>query len=130
MTIKLLLIDDNPVFLTAASTFFSAQRDILVVAVAHDGPDGLVKAALLQPDLVLLDISMPEMNGLEVAHRMRSWPEPPVIVFVSMNESIAYQSAARDLGVAAFLSKSRLTVDFPPLIESLFKQKLLERPVV
>ena len=126
MTIKILLIDDNPVFLAAAKTFLGTQPGILVVAVAHDGPDGLVKAALLQPDLVLLDISMPEMNGLEVAHRMRSWPVPPTIVFVSMNESMAYQSAAHDLGVVAFISKSRLAVEFPALIESLREQKILQ----
>lgn len=127
MTIRLLLIDDNPAFLAAASTFLGTQPDVVIVAAAHDGQDGLVKAASLQPDLVLLDISMPGINGLEVAHRMQSLPAPPIIVFVSLNESEAYRTAARDLGVAGFLAKGRLTVDFPPLIESLFKHKSTEK---
>ena len=70
MTIRLLLVHANPVFLKAASIFPGTQPAVVIVAAAHDGQAGLVKTASLQPALVLIDISMLGTNGLDVAHRM------------------------------------------------------------
>ena len=74
MTIRLLLVHANSAFLKAASDFLGTQAAVVIVAAAHDGQDGLVKAASLQPALVLIDISIPLTNGLEVAHRLQSLP--------------------------------------------------------
>lgn len=121
MTIRTLLVDDNPDYLAAARLILDTMPAIQVIGEARDGQDALVKTALLKPDLVLLDISMPTMNGLEVARRFLSRPAPPAIVFVSMNCNDAYQAATRDLGALGLLEKSKLTTELPVFIARLTK---------
>ena len=104
MTIKILLVDDNPVFVTAVWKFLDMLPGTEVVGQAHDGREALTKARQLQPDLMMLDIRMPELNGLEVARCMQSWPQPPRVVFLSMHDSVAYRAAAHDLGCLLYTS--------------------------
>ncbi|WP_296442661.1 response regulator [Rhodoferax sp. UBA5149] len=124
MTIKILLADDSQTFVTAVRKFLDMLPGTEVVGQAHDGREALSKAGQLAPDLVLLDISMPELNGLEVARHMRSWPQPPHVVFLSMHDSVDYRAAAQELGAAGFVGKTDFVVDLPPIIERLFLTKL------
>lgn len=124
MTIKILLADDSQTFVTAVRKFIEILPGTEVVGQAHDGREALNKAEQLAPDLVLLDISMPELNGLEVARHMRSWPQPPLVVFLSMHDSVDYRAAAQELGAADFVGKADFVVDLPPIIERLFLTKL------
>lgn len=121
MTIRTLLVDDNPDFLAAVRLFLDTMPAVQVIGEARNGQDALFKTALLQPDLVLLDISMPDMSGLEVARRIKSWAEPPAIAFLSMNISEEYQTATCDLGALGFLEKSKLSIELPLLIERLVR---------
>lgn len=124
MTIKILLADDNQTFVAAVRKFLDTLPGTEVVGQAQDGREALSKARQLQPNLVLLDISMPELNGLEVARHMRSWPQPPHVVFLSMHDSVDYRAAAQELGAAGFVGKADFVVDLPPIIERLFLTKL------
>lgn len=124
MRIRILLVDDSPTFMTAVNQYLGTFPAVQVVGQAQDGREALAMAALLQPDLVLLDISMAEMNGLEVARRLQTWPHSPHIVFVTFNDSGAYRAEALDLDILGFVGKSRLTVELPPILEILLKAKL------
>lgn len=124
MTITILLADDNLTFIAAVRKFFDMLPGTEIVGHAHDGREALSKAGQLQPDLVMLDISMPELNGLEVARHMRSWSQPPHVVFLSMHDSVDYRAAAHELGAAGFVGKADFVVDLPPIIERLFLKKL------
>ena len=119
MTIRTLLVDDNPDFLIAVRLFLGTIPAVQVIGDARDGQEALFKTALLQPDLVLLDISMPDMSGLEVARRIKSWAKPPAIVFLSMNISNEYQTATRELDALGCLEKSKLEIGLPLIIERL-----------
>ena len=119
MTIKILLVDDNPTFLTAIRGFFDRLPGTEVIAEARDGREALTKAEKLQPDLVLMDIAMPELNGLNAARAMQYWPSPPYIVFLSMNDSEAYRAAARGLGASGFVSKSNFVIELLPIIDQI-----------
>lgn len=125
MTLRILLVDNNPTFLAAARHFLDTLPAIQVVGEARSGQDALSKTALLQPDLVLLDISMPDLSGLEVARRIRSWAKPPAITFLSMNSGDAYQAATRDLGVLGFLEKSKFAKELPLIIARLLTTTLV-----
>ncbi len=114
--IKILLVDDNPTFLTAVSKYLATLPDAQVVAQAHDGHEALAQATQLQPDLVLLDIRMPGMNGLEVAAIMQSWPQPPQIIFLSMHDNAPYRLAAQELCVLGFVGKADFVLDLLPLM--------------
>jgi DNA-binding NarL/FixJ family response regulator len=124
MTITILLADDSQTFVTAVRKFLDMLPGTEVVGQAHDGREALSKAGQLAPDLVLLDISMPELSGLMVARHMRSWPQPPHVIFLSMHDSVDYRAVAQELGAAGFVGKADFVVDLPPIIERLFLTKL------
>lgn len=116
--IRVLLADDNPTFLAAVRQFLSALPATEVAGEAHNGREAMELTASLQPDLVLLDIGMPEMNGLEAARRMQLWQSPPFIVFLSMHNGQAYRDAARQVGAAGFISKADFVDELPRMIET------------
>jgi DNA-binding NarL/FixJ family response regulator len=118
MMIRVLLADDNPTFRAAVRQFLSALPVTEVAGEAHNGREAMEMAASLSPDLVLLDIGMPEMNGLEAARRMQQWQDPPYIVFLSMHNGQAYRDAARQVGAAGFISKADFVEELPRMIET------------
>lgn len=116
MSLRILLVDDNHTFLAAVRQFLAMVPNTEVVGQAHDGPDGLAQAKALQPDLVLLDIMMPHMNGLEVAAHMQSWPKVPRILFLSLHDNDSYRTAARELGAVALVDKANFVTDLMPIV--------------
>ena len=82
-----------------------------IVAKAADGLEAVAKAAVLQPDLVLLDIQMPKLNGLEAATQIRSIAPQSKILFVSQNTDPDIVQSAMSNGEAGYLCKSKITQD-------------------
>ncbi len=117
--IKILLVDDNLTFLAAVRKYLALLPNAQVVAEAHDGQEALAQATQWRPDLVLLDIMMPGMNGLEVAAVMQSWPQPPQIIFLSMHDNAPYRQAAAEVGMLGFVGKGDFVLELPPLIARL-----------
>lgn len=117
--IRVLLADDNLTFLSAVRQFLSSMPATEVVGEAHNGREAMDQAAALRPDLLLLDIGMPELNGLEAARRMQLWPVAPRIYFLSMHSSPAYREAAQLVGATGFINKADFADELPPLIEAL-----------
>lgn len=120
--INILLADDSPSFLAAVRSCLLLWPIVKVVGEARDGEEALTTAQQLQPDLILLDIGMPKLNGMEVARTIQTWTNPPRIVFLSMNDGEAYRAAAEELGVFGFISKSDFVDLLPRVIESLVKE--------
>jgi len=119
MTVRTLLVDDNKTFLAAVRNFLMMVPDIEIVGEAHDGWTAVEMAKNLNPDLVLLDIVMPEMNGLEVAQALKDSLPPPRIVFLSMHDSASYRAAARELGAFGYVGKGDFVADLIPIIDRL-----------
>jgi len=129
VTIRILLVDDNKTFLTAVRNFLHTLPQVEVVGQAHDGKSALAMAKQTTPDLVLLDIVMPGMNGLEVASALKTHTTPPPrIIFLSMHDSQSYRSVARDLGAHGYVGKGDFVVDLVPLIDSISDEMLVTRP--
>lgn len=116
MALHILLVDNNPLFLSAVHHLLDPMLEVDIVGEAHDGAEGLLKAKELQPDLILLDIAMPKMSGLDVALRIQSWTQPPKILFLTMHDDTFYQDAARDLGVIGVVGKTDLVAELLPMI--------------
>ncbi|MDD2882091.1 MAG: response regulator transcription factor [Rhodoferax sp.] len=119
MSLRILLVDDNHTFLTAVSQCLAMLPEADVVGQAHSGADALVQAQVLQPDLVLLDIVMPHMTGLEVAAQMQSWAHSPLILFLSLHDNESYRAAARELGTLGLVGKANFVADLMPIITRL-----------
>jgi DNA-binding NarL/FixJ family response regulator len=130
MTVRTLLVDDNKTFLAAVRNFLLMVPDIEIVGEAHDGWSAVEMSRKLNPDLVLLDIVMPEMNGLEVAQALNDSLPPPRIVFLSMHDSESYRTAARELGAFGYVGKGDFVADLIPIIDRLAKSSLGQQGAV
>jgi DNA-binding NarL/FixJ family response regulator len=114
--IRLLLADDNADFRAAVIAFLSSQPGLAVVGQAIDSRTALAKVRLLLPDVVLLDIGMPDLNGLEVARLIgRDTPGVRVIMLLPII-SEEYTDAALSSGAVGSVPKERLDEDLLPAI--------------
>ena len=106
MSHTILIADDNLFIRESLRRLFEREEDFDVCGEAENGREAVEKARELRPDLVLLDLSMPVMNGLDAARALkRLMPEVPVIMFSAYGDSSA-EKEARSAGVWALVSKS------------------------
>jgi len=103
MATRILIVDDHEVVRMGIRLLFSNNGPLQVCGEAEDGPDALEKVLELAPDVVILDLTMPGMNGFETAARMREIAPTVKIVFYSIHEIPA---TARISGGDAFISKA------------------------
>jgi two-component system, OmpR family, KDP operon response regulator KdpE len=99
---KVLVVDDEPQILTALSR--GLQRVGHEVLVARNGEDGLAAAAASLPDLVLLDLRLPDLDGIEVVRRLRTWTAVPIVLLSGQGSERA-RVAALDAGADDFVDK-------------------------
>lgn len=105
---RVLLVDDHPAARrTARAVLDEMGMSIAVVCgEAENGKQALEKMSTLEPDIVLLDIGMPEMNGVQTAYAIRRMAPYTKIVFFTVNDSPEAFTAAKLLGVSALVPKS------------------------
>ena len=118
--IRVLLVDDSAEFLESAARFLETDPTLAIVGRAFSGPSGLEQIALLQPDLVLVDLMMPGMSGLELAGIVKSQPHPPRIVIVTLYRSVEYAAAFAAAHPDGWVAKSEFGTELLPLIRALF----------
>jgi CheY-like chemotaxis protein len=104
----LLLVDDDAAFRSTARALLTSAG-FGVLAEAATGVDALAVAAAVGPELVLLDVQLPDIDGFEVARQLRAGPEPPAVVLISTREAIDYGRRIRDCGALGFITKSSLS---------------------
>ncbi len=128
--IRVLLVDDNPEFLDFAARYLAAAGGIEIVGAALSGAEALRLAERLRPDLVLADLAMPGMNGLEVATQLKQWPVPPLVVILTMYDDPEYAAAAKRIGADGFVTKAELDVRLLPTIRALFMEKRMMKNIL
>ena len=112
MTVRVLIVDDQEAFRSAARMVVELTDGFEVVGEATTGESGIELAEALRPDLVLMDINMPGIDGLETTRRITmSLPGAKVIIF-STYEPTEYETRSREAGAVAFIPKS----DFDPSV--------------
>ena len=118
--IRTLVADDSPAAQQAISSLLEKDRSISLVGNASDGRQAVEKALELRPDLVLMDLQMPEMNGLEAtAELRRTLPEARIII-ITVLDTGDLEQACHEAGADGFVPKHRLYRDLPTEIHSLF----------
>ena len=102
---SVLIVDDSPLIRRLLSAALTAS-DWLICTEAENGRDGIVKAQELHPDLIILDLAMPEMNGLDAARILnRLMPATPLLMFTS-HSAPGLEEQARAAGIQKVVSKS------------------------
>lgn len=118
--IRVLLVDDHPDFLQSLSDFLSGVPWITLVGTARSGEEALVLVNDLRPDLVLMDLSMSGMNGMEATHRIKELEHPPRVVIVTLQHDPEYRAQAAASGANGFINKLDIVEGLPLLIRTLF----------
>jgi len=106
MTKTVLIVDDNEIIRRGLRELFTAEPDFDVCGEAENGREAIEKAQELHPDLIVLDLSMPVMNGIDAARVLRKlMPTLPLIIFSEYSDVLS-EAEARSAGVSALVSKS------------------------
>jgi DNA-binding NarL/FixJ family response regulator len=104
--VRVVVVDDEPMVCGFLRTILGSADDIEVVDEAHDGAAGVAAVARSRPDLVLMDLRMPGMDGLTAIERINELPDPPVVVVLTTFDADQYVLRALRAGAAGFLVKS------------------------
>jgi len=97
------------------------RHDFDIVGSAQNGEEAIEAAALLNPDLVVLDISMPILNGIQVASLLRESGCRAKVIFLTVHEDQDYVDAAFSVGASGYVFKSRVATDLIPAVEEVLQ---------
>jgi DNA-binding NarL/FixJ family response regulator len=116
--LRVLIADDNNLFVTALAGLLSAEESIEIVGRAGDGAEAARLAAELAPDVLLMDLSMPRVDGFEATERVcAAAPETAVVVLTGSLDS-GDVARARDAGAAGYVTKDRILAELVGAIRS------------
>ncbi|WP_341530810.1 response regulator transcription factor [Nostoc sp. UHCC 0302] len=118
--LRILLVDDSFAFLESAARFLALDARLEIVGRVLSGEEALEQIPQLSPDLVLMDLAMPGMNGLEATRQIKAQSATPYVVVLTLNDGTEYQTAALAVGADGFVTKSEIGTALLPLIHSLF----------
>jgi two-component system invasion response regulator UvrY len=118
--VRVILVDDSSEFLPIAADFLAQDPNIEIAGTATSGERAIELADAYHPDLVIMDLAMPGMGGLEATRRLKAGPASPTVIILSLYDDDAYLDRACRAGADGFVAKSDMGVDLLPLIHRMF----------
>ncbi len=116
MTVRLLLVDDHTMFRQGVARLFAEHQGYEVVGEADDGQEGVELAKQLKPDVVLMDVHMPLMDGVRATKLIMALPTPPTVILLTMAHQLDYVFEGIRNGARGYFMKS---ADFGELLEAI-----------
>jgi DNA-binding NarL/FixJ family response regulator len=104
--VRVLVVDDHESFRRVAAAVVEATDGFVVAGSVGTGEESLIAAAAVQPDLVLMDVNLPGLDGLDATRRLRSAARPPVVILLSTYDEDDFGARATESGAAAYIAKS------------------------
>jgi DNA-binding NarL/FixJ family response regulator len=127
-TASVLLVDDNPAIINHVRRLLGKSQRYEVVGAVNDGEAVLHEFSRLRPDVIVLDISMGEMSGIDVARNLLDSGCKSKIVFLTVHEDSDFMNAAIGAGGSAYVVKSRVSMDLVSAIDAALSGKLFISP--
>jgi DNA-binding NarL/FixJ family response regulator len=116
---RVLLVDDSPDLLRSTARFLSISGDVDVIGCASSSSEALEEVGRLHPDLVLIDVGITDMNGIEATRRIKAGPDPPLVVVTTFYDESRYRAKAKAAGADAVVAKPELGTRLLPIIRAL-----------
>jgi DNA-binding NarL/FixJ family response regulator len=120
--VRLVIVDDNIPFLESITRYFDSlpEENIDIVAKVTSGEEALAVSKRMKPDLILMDLAMPGMSGLDVARILKQEPNAPKILVLTSYGHDEYRRASHSAGADGFLAKTDVLNGLIPAIRSFF----------
>ena len=123
MAVRILLVDDHPVVRHGLRTLLSGRSEWEVVGEASDGIEALELVERLQPDVVVLDVTMPRMNGIEACRLIQKKHPGREVLFVTQHDSPQMMREALTAGARGYVVKSNLARDLIEAVEAVSQHR-------
>ena len=120
-SIRVLVVDDFKDWRRQVLSLFQTRPEWQVIAEAADGPEAIQKTEELKPDLIVLDIGLPKLNGIAAARQMRQLSPSSKIVFLSQNNDVDVMRAALGTGALGYVQKTDFQRDFLSAIQAVLR---------
>jgi DNA-binding NarL/FixJ family response regulator len=124
MTIRILLVDDHPIVRQGLKTLLEGHSEWEVVGEAADGAEAVEKAKHLNPDVMVLDVTMPRMNGLEACRILRRESPHLEILFVTQHDSPQMMREALEAGARGYVVKSNAARDLLAAVRAVSEHRV------
>jgi len=124
MTVRILLVDDHPIVRQGLKTLLEAHSGWEVIGEAADGVEAVDKADRLHPDGMVLDVTMPRMNGLEACRLIREKAPGLEILFVTQHDSPQMMREALEAGARGYVVKSNAARDLLEAVEAVSQHRV------
>jgi len=118
--IRTLVVDDSPVALGSIRLLLKNRRSLEIVGYAEDGEEGVAQARDLQPDLILMDLQMPRLDGMGAIRLIRGFSDDVRIIVITFIQGEEVQKECKEIGADGFVVKDRLYQDLIAEIQRVF----------
>jgi DNA-binding NarL/FixJ family response regulator len=117
---RVLVVEDFDAYRDVVTSLINRQTTFQVIGEAVDGQEAVEKAQLLKPDVVLMDIGLPKLNGLEAARRIKALVPAPRVIFLTAQSDFDVMEEAFRLGASAFILKTQVVSHLLQALEAAF----------
>src|SRR6267378_2255085 len=128
MGVRILIVDDHEIFRRGLRSLLESRADWEVCGEATDGQEAVDKAKQLQPDVIVLDITMPRLNGLDATALLRKEVPAAKVVILSQHQPALMRQVALTAGAGAYVTKSEVSRELMVAIDGQHQQQVNEPP--
>ena len=122
---RLVLVDQNDLLIEMISACLDRAQGIEIAGTAKRGDEAIALVERLRPEVVLLNLTLPDMSGLTALRRMKLLPDPPIVIVMTFHCSNAARAAIRDLGADDCIIKAEVARTLSPTVERLLGRRKL-----